>query len=316
VAGSLVWLRRDLRRRGSRLILRRGPAGQEIARLVSRTGVDAVFWNRCYEPASRERDSRLKAELKRKDIDAESFNGSLQFEPREIRTGSGHPFQVFTPFWKACRSCPAPAAPAAPAARLDSPGSWPRSDPLASWSLEPPDQTGHPVCAPQAVAMSSPERTKRFSAPTRALLALGPVAAASILGRMATAPNLDWYATLAKPDFNPPNWVFAPVWATLYAMMAFATWRLLGKVPTPQRRAALALFFAQLALNAAWPWTFFWLQSPLTGLLCIVPQAIAIVATIAAAHRIDRISAWLLIPLAAWVGFATALNLEIGRLND
>jgi benzodiazapine receptor len=163
--------------------------------------------------------------------------------------------------------------------------------------------------------MNRPERTTRSSAATRALLALGPVAAASLLGRLASSPNLAWYATLSKPAFNPPNWVFAPVWAILYAMMAFAAWRLLSQPATSQRRTALVLFFLQLALNAAWPWTFFWLQNPLTGLLCIVPQAIVIVATIVAARHVDRVSSWLLIPLAAWVSFATVLNLAIVRLN-
>jgi benzodiazapine receptor len=68
-------------------------------------------------------------------------------------------------------------------------------------------------------------------------------------------------------------------------------------------------------LNAAWPWTFFWLHSPLAGLLSIVPQVLAVAATILVVRRVDPISAWLLIPLAAWVGFATVLNLEVWRLN-
>ena len=84
-------------------------------------------------------------------------------------------------------------------------------------------------------------------------LAIIAVSAASFVGQLATYPNLGpWYAGLAKPSFNPPNWVFAPVWTTLYVLMAFAVWRIL-RLPqvSAARRLALSLFFIQLALNAA-----------------------------------------------------------------
>jgi translocator protein len=163
--------------------------------------------------------------------------------------------------------------------------------------------------------MSNSVATAPDGAFKRAMLAVVPVVAVSILGRLATASNLPWFETLIKPAFNPPNWVFAPVWTILYAAMALVAWRLLGKPATSQRRTALVLYFGQLALNAAWPWTFFWLHSPLAGLLSIVPQALAVAATILVVRRVDPMSAWLLIPLAAWVGFATVLNLEVWRLN-
>ena len=91
-----------------------------------------------------------------------------------------------------------------------------------------------------------------------------PVVAASIVGQIATYPNLTpWYAGLVKPSFNPPNWVFAPVWTTLYVLMAFAVWRVLRlRRRTAMRRVGLALFFVQLALNAAWPPIFFGLHAP------------------------------------------------------
>ena len=90
-------------------------------------------------------------------------------------------------------------------------------------------------------------------------LAIFAVAATSVVGQFATYPNLaPWYAGLVKPSFNPPNWVFAPVWTTLYLLMAFAVWRIL-RLPaaSAERRWALSFFFAQLALNAAWSWMFF-----------------------------------------------------------
>ena len=99
-------------------------------------------------------------------------------------------------------------------------------------------------------------------------LAIVAVAATSVVGQFATYPNLaPWYAGLVKPSFNPPNWVFGPVWTTLYLLMAFAVWRIL-RLPaaSAERRWALSLFFAQLALNAAWSWMFFAAHNPLLGL--------------------------------------------------
>lgn len=147
-------------------------------------------------------------------------------------------------------------------------------------------------------------------------IALAAVAGALLLGQLATFPNLPWYAELAKPSFNPPNWLFGPVWTTLYALMAFAAWRIM-RLPAaePGRSLALALFFIQLVLNAAWSWMFFWAHNPALGLLNIIPQLLFVVATAAAFYRIDRLAAACLVPLAAWVGFAAILNLSIWRLN-
>ena len=153
-----------------------------------------------------------------------------------------------------------------------------------------------------------------------ALLALAAVAAASCAGQLATFPNLaPWYAGLTKPSFNPPNWVFGPVWTALYALMAFSLWRVL-RLPHhfAARRWAITLFFVQLVLNAAWSWMFFAAHSPLLGLINIVPQWMLVVATIVAFHRLDKIAAWCLMPLAAWVAFAGVLksgDLAIERLK-
>ena len=148
------------------------------------------------------------------------------------------------------------------------------------------------------------------------VLALGAVVAASALGQLATYPNLaPWYAGLVKPPFNPPNWVFGPVWTSLYVLMAFAVWRILRLPPSPARRFALTLFFVQLALNTAWSWMFFGAHSPLLGLLNVIPQFFVIVATIIAFSRLDRVAAACLVLLAAWVGYASALNVAIWWLN-
>jgi tryptophan-rich sensory protein len=142
------------------------------------------------------------------------------------------------------------------------------------------------------------------------------VLAASISGQLATTTNwLPWYAALAKPPFNPPNWVFAPVWGGLYLLMAVAVWRVVRRPPSPARRWALILFFIQLALNAAWSWMFFVAHSPVLGLINVIPQWIVIVAATVAFVRIDRIAGWALVPLAAWVGYASLLNAAIFWLN-
>jgi tryptophan-rich sensory protein len=151
-----------------------------------------------------------------------------------------------------------------------------------------------------------------------AVFALGVVAATSILGQIATYPNLaPWYADLVKPSFNPPNWIFAPVWTTLYALMAFALWRILRlQKSSRQRRFAITTFSLLLTLNAAWSWMFFWAHSPLLGLINIVPQFLVILATVLGFARLDGVAAICLVPLAAWVAFATILNTAIWLLNS
>lgn len=151
----------------------------------------------------------------------------------------------------------------------------------------------------------------------RFLIAILPVAATSIAGGLVTRPNIPaWYAGLIKPGFTPPNWLFAPVWTTLYVLMAYAVWRILS-LPRSQdgRSVAIAAFFVQLGLNCLWSFAFFGAQSPLAGLVVIVGLIAAILATIAAFWRLDRVAALLLVPYLAWVAYATALNAAIWRLN-
>ena len=93
------------------------------------------------------------------------------------------------------------------------------------------------------------------------------------MGLLPTYPNpAPWYQNQAKPAFNPPKWLFAPVWTAMYALTIYAGWRIPRfPVGTPGRRTALVLFFVQLALNAAWSWMFFGLNNPLAYLLNIIP---------------------------------------------
>lgn len=160
-------------------------------------------------------------------------------------------------------------------------------------------------------------KDQRIGALRAAIVAFAAVGLTSVIGQLATRPNLEpWYAGLVKPAFNPPNWVFAPVWTTLYALMAFAAWRVL-RLPrdTRGRSFALILFFAQLGMNGAWSWMFFGAQSPLLGMVNIVPQLALILLTTAAFRGLDKFAGMSLVPLAAWVTFAGVLNFEIWRLN-
>jgi tryptophan-rich sensory protein len=153
--------------------------------------------------------------------------------------------------------------------------------------------------------------------PLRLLAAIGPVVATSALDSLATLPNIPgWYAGLAKPPLTPPNAVFGPAWTILFALMAFAVWRILSAAEAgPHRIRALALFYGQLALNAAWSWSFFGARNPALGLVVIAALLAAITATMAAFRPIDRVAAFLLAPYLAWVSFAAYLNLGVWWLN-
>jgi translocator protein len=149
-----------------------------------------------------------------------------------------------------------------------------------------------------------------------AIIAGGLVFLDSLLGQLATFPNLvPWYASLTKPAFNPPNAIFGPVWTLLYALMAIAFWRILILPEQKGRKLAIGLFLAQLALNVLWSFAFFMAQSPLFGLIDIVPQETLVLATTLMFWRLDRFAGLCMAPLVLWVGFATLLNFEIWRLN-
>lgn len=140
---------------------------------------------------------------------------------------------------------------------------------------------------------------------------------AGVVPALLTADDVaTWYPTLARPAFTPPDWVFGPVWTTLYLLMGVAlylTWR---SDRGRERRVALSVFGVQLALNATWTLVFFGAHAIFGGLVVIAALLAAILATIGAFARIDRRAAALLLPYLLWVGFATVLNYEIWRLNS
>jgi len=127
----------------------------------------------------------------------------------------------------------------------------------------------------------------------------------------------DWYRTLQKPAWNPPSWLFGPVWTALYAMMGVAAWFVWKRLPEDPRGAklALAFFLGQLAVNAAWTPVFFGMRNPGLGVVVIAILWIAIGITAFSFYRVSPIAAGLLLPYWAWVSFATVLNWTIWRLN-
>jgi deoxyribodipyrimidine photo-lyase len=134
---SLAALEADLRRLNSRLIIRRGPILEALRLMVQETGAEAVVWNRRYEPVVAARDAGIERELRADGLEVQTFNASLFHEPWTIANRSGKPFQVFTPFWRYCRTQAEPAAPLLAPRRLTGPGKWPRSLALAALELEP-----------------------------------------------------------------------------------------------------------------------------------------------------------------------------------
>jgi len=140
--------------------------------------------------------------------------------------------------------------------------------------------------------------------------------AVSALGAAATATSVGtWYRTLVKPPFNPPDWIFAPVWSALYFMMAIAAWRVWRRGGLRQARSALTLFVMQLALNLAWSIVFFGMRAIGAALVEITVLLLAILATTLVFWRRDRVAGLLLVPYAAWVAFAAVLNAALWRLN-
>lgn len=135
----------------------------------------------------------------------------------------------------------------------------------------------------------------------------------AVAGGITASAIPGWYAGLAKPPFNPPNGVFAPVWSALYVLMAVAAWRVWLKTGLKSRE--MALYAVQLALNFAWSFIFFGAHALGAALIELVVLFVFILATMLTFWRKDRIAGALFLPYAAWVAFAGVLNAALWRLN-
>lgn len=135
------------------------------------------------------------------------------------------------------------------------------------------------------------------------------------LGSLATMSEVrGWYTALAKPAFNPPGWVFGPVWTTLYVLMALSLW-LVWRSPEPEARLTKITWFTMLALNAAWTPLFFGLHRPDLALIDIALYLLALAALLRLLRPQSRLAFWLQVPHLAWVAFAAVLNAAIWWLN-
>lgn len=138
-----------------------------------------------------------------------------------------------------------------------------------------------------------------------------------ITGVFFTTPAIPtWYATLVKPAFSPPNWLFGPVWTTLYALMGIAVYRI-WRLGTKRKgvREALTWFFVNLTLNAIWSPIFFGAQQIAAAFVVISAIWVTIIILIVRYHKLDTVSAYLLVPYLLWVSFATVLNYNLWLLN-
>ncbi len=139
---------------------------------------------------------------------------------------------------------------------------------------------------------------------------------AGFIGSIFTAPAItSWYENLKKPAFRPPNWLFAPVWTTLFLLMGISLYLIWSKGINKKTQIALIAFGVQLVLNILWSVFFFGLKNPLLAFLEIIILWLAIFINIIYFYRIEKIAAILLIPYILWVSFAAFLNFLIYKLN-
>ena len=168
-------------------------------------------------------------------------------------------------------------------------------------------------------ADTSLERMPKLSATRQVLGLLGWLVlsfAAAGIGAVASSEAGAFYGQLARPNWAPPGWLFAPVWTVLYALMGIAAWLVWRLHGFKESRTALALFIIQLAANALWTWVFFvWHQGALAFAEIVLLWCL-IAVTIASFWRFSRVAAALLLPYLAWVTFASALTFATWRLNS
>jgi len=137
-----------------------------------------------------------------------------------------------------------------------------------------------------------------------------------VLGSFFTTPSINtWYAQLIKPSFNPPNWIFAPVWTALYALIGIALYLIWESNKKKERRCALVFFSLQLAFNFLWSVIFFYLHLPLLAFIEILILWFLILLTIIKSLKVQKWAGYLLIPYLLWVSFASVLNFSIYYLN-
>ncbi len=142
-----------------------------------------------------------------------------------------------------------------------------------------------------------------------------PLAVGAISG-FATSPQIDaWFSAVQKPSFNPPNWIFGPVWTSLYTLMGISLYLVWNTNPSRERTKAIRIFAVQLFLNFCWSFIFFTFQMLFLAIIDILLMWAMILWMIVTFHKVKPLAAWLNIPYLLWVSFATVLNISIWWLN-
>lgn len=141
--------------------------------------------------------------------------------------------------------------------------------------------------------------------------------AAGFIGSVSTASSISgWYSTIIKPPFNPPNWIFGPVWTTLYILMGISLYIVwVNKAKKQEKKQAITLFSIQLALNTLWSFLFFSFQAPLYAFIEIIILLAFIILTTLSFYKISKPAAYLMVPYILWVTFASILNFSLWILN-
>lgn len=150
----------------------------------------------------------------------------------------------------------------------------------------------------------------------QALIFIAITFSASAIGSFFTSADSDWYQNLIKPSFNPPSWVFGPVWTTLYVMMGISVYLIYQKRgESSLAMTTLIIFFVHLIFNATWSIAFFGMQNPALAFVNIIILLIFIITLIFLFYKVNKVASYLLIPYLFWVSFATILNYSIWQLN-
>jgi benzodiazapine receptor len=142
-----------------------------------------------------------------------------------------------------------------------------------------------------------------------------PLALGAVAGMFTAKAIPDWYASLNQPSFNPPNWIFGPVWTLLYILMGVSLYLVWSTAPGIQRDIAMAVFLFQLLLNFGWSFLFFYYQRIGLALAEIILMWISILVMLILFYRVKPIAAWINVPYILWVSFATILNGFYYKLN-
>lgn len=161
------------------------------------------------------------------------------------------------------------------------------------------------------------DRTNKISTTWKFIIAILLCESVGISsGLLASSSNNSWFDALNKPAWNPPGYLFGPVWTTLYLLMGISLgliWK--NNATEPSKHSAYFLFGLQLFLNFWWSILFFKIQSPAFALVDIILMVILIISTMVSFSKFSKLASWLLLPYIAWVSFATVLNFAIWNLN-